>query len=466
VQKKLALEKLGVFDNFFALGANSVELVEMHRELRHLFPRDLPIVEIFKNPTISGLAHYLETGVVEAGVLAPAVDLASEAVLEPSIAPKDVVRIKEPPATIFMTGATGFLGGYVLKELLEQTQAQIYCLVRSNSTDDTQDRLRNRVQSLAVSQESSLERIKPVVGDLRQPRFGLTAVEYEDLAGRVDAIYHIGAEVNFVRDYSVLKPSTVIGTTEVLRFAAAVKTKALHHVSSMAVFGSPSYLALGRILESDPLSDGSGLTVGYFQTKWVAERLVMAARERGIPASIYRPPQIAGHSVTGECKVDDLLPLMIRGCIQLGSAPSLGSLPLELMPVDFVSRSIVQLSRNPQLLGKAFNLVSQEPITWDQMFEVIRSSGYAIQQAPYREWLDMLRAAPLENSLLQMLPFFERLDDNLLKSVPIDSENTRQGLNSNPIPYVEPALVIQRCVDYFSRIEFIPRPLPRRAQVV
>jgi len=192
----------------------------------------------------------------------------------------------------------------------------------------------------------------------------------------------------------------------------------------------------------------------------------MAARERGIPASIYRPPQIAGHSVTGECKLDDLLPLMIRGCIQLGSAPSLGSLPLELMPVDFVSRSIVQLSRNPQLLGKPFNLVSQEPITWDQMFEVIRSSGYAIQQAPYREWLDMLRAAPLENSLLQMLPFFERLDDNLLKSVPIDSENTRQGLNSNPIPYVEPALVIQRCVDYFSRIEFIPRPLPRRAQVV
>jgi thioester reductase-like protein len=281
----------------------------------------------------------------------------------------------------------------------------------------------------------------------------------------VDAIYHCGADVNFVRNYEELKPSTVVGTTEVLRLAAEGKTKPMHHVSSLAVFGSPSYFGRGRIYENDPLLNSWGLAVGYFQTKWVAERLVMVARERGIPTCIYRPGQIAGHSVTGDSKLNDLLPLLIRGCIQLGLAPRLDSLQLDMMPVDAVSRVIVQLSRRPQLLGKAFNLVAPQPLTWDQMFEVIGSSGYEIRRVPYGEWLDALRVAPPDNALLQMLPFFEKLDESLLQSVPIDAENMRQGLAGAELSMPEPDRLLRLYIDYFAHSAFIPAPSHRQAQV-
>ena len=70
---------------------------------------------------------------------------------------------------------------------------------------------------------------------------------------------------------------------EVLRLAARFKTKLVHHVSSLAVFGSPVYQGKAMIYEDDALAESRGLAVGYFQTKWVAERLVMIGRQRGIP---------------------------------------------------------------------------------------------------------------------------------------------------------------------------------------
>jgi hypothetical protein len=146
-------------------------------------------------------------------------------------------------------------------------------------------------------------------------------------------------------------------------------------------------------------------------------------------------------------------------------APRLDSLQLDLMPVDAVSRVIVQLSRRPQLLGKAFNLVAPRPLTWDQIFDVIGSSGYSVRRAPYHEWLHVLRTAPSDNALLQLLPFFEKLDESLLKSAPIDSENMRQGLAGAAPSMPEPDRLLRLYLDYFSRIEFIPPPLHRRAEV-
>ena len=83
-------------------------------------------------------------------------------------------------------------------------------------------------------------RVIPVAGDLRQPCFGLAVPQYDDLARQIDAIYHVGADVNFVRSYESVKPSTVAGTTEVLRLAGHGRAKPLHHVSSLAVSVAPS----------------------------------------------------------------------------------------------------------------------------------------------------------------------------------------------------------------------------------
>jgi thioester reductase-like protein len=80
--------------------------------------------------------------------------------------------------------------------------------------------------------------------------------------------------------------------------------------------------------------------LGYAQTKIVAEALVREAGRRGLPIAIYRPSLIAGDTGTGAFNADDLLTLLIRGCIRMGLAPDL-DWALDCEPVDVVSAGIL-----------------------------------------------------------------------------------------------------------------------------
>ncbi|MDM8563228.1 SDR family oxidoreductase [Candidatus Marithioploca araucensis] len=169
-------------------------------------------------------------------------DLKAEAILEPAIQfynplSKNLVE----PKSIFLTGATGFLGAYLLDELLHKTTANIYCLVRCNHFDEGQQRLQSHLQFYSLWKETFSSRIIPVVGDLSKPRFGLSEAQFSDLAGQIDIIYHNGAQVSFIRPYSALKAINVLGTIEILRLAGLIQTKPVHFISTLAVFLSKKY---------------------------------------------------------------------------------------------------------------------------------------------------------------------------------------------------------------------------------
>ncbi len=140
------------------------------------------------------------------------------------------------PHGILLTGATGFVGAYLLDELLEKTTADIYCLVRCSDTDAGKQRLKSHLQFYHLWQDKFCDRIIPLVGDLSQPFLGMSEAAFQQLASQIDIIYHNGAKVNSVSPYSQLKPPNVLGTQEVLRLASITKTKPVHFVSSVAVF--------------------------------------------------------------------------------------------------------------------------------------------------------------------------------------------------------------------------------------
>src|SRR5439155_6567999 len=139
--------------------------------------------------------------------------------------------------------------------------------------------------------------------------------------------------------------------------------KPVHFISTAAVFNSPRYDPTHIIPEDDPLNHCEELRIGYIESKWVAEKLVMEARSRGIPVSIYRPATVAGHSQTGVFNTNDFVLRVLKGCIELKQAPEI-HLPMYIAPVDYVSKAIVLLSLQPQLLGKAFNLIPSQPTDW------------------------------------------------------------------------------------------------------
>ena len=113
----------------------------------------------------------------------------------------------------------------------------------------------------------------------------------------------------------------------------------------------------GPLAEDDQLPLRQLVESGYVQSKWVAEKLALAARERGLPVAIYRVTRIWGHSATGAGNPDDFLFRLLKGCVQLGGAPDL-SFQANLVPVDYVARALVHLSGLPEAAGRVFHLSS------------------------------------------------------------------------------------------------------------
>jgi thioester reductase-like protein len=157
--------------------------------------------------------------------------------------------------------------------------------------------------------------------------------------------------------------------------------------------------------EDDLVGEPDALAHGYAQSKWVAEQLVATARDRGIPAAIYRPGRVIGHSKTGVWNTDDLACRAIRGSIELGVVPDID--PLDSMtPVDYVARAIVRISKSERAFThRAFHVIAPQYVLWRDLFDLMRRRGYALDVVPYREWRKRLSTAP-DNALAPLLPIF------------------------------------------------------------
>lgn len=379
--------------------------------------------------------------------------LNSDAILNPSIRPDALTRPTVEPGCILLTGATGFIGAFLLHELLQQTPANIYCLVRANSPESARNKLRNCLESYLLWQDDFESRLTPVMGDLSQPRLGFFEEKFHELANKIDVIYHNGAWVHHASPYSSLKATNVLGTQEVLRLACQIKPKPVHFISATSVFSDVDNSGVQVIREWDDIDNGQVPLGGYNQSKWVAEKLVTAARDRGLPVCIYRLGRVSGHSQTGVFNVNDFLYKLIIGCVQLGSVPD-AEMMLDIVPVDYASKAIVHLSKQHSW-GKAFHLVHPQPVSSNLFFEKLRLLGYPIQQLSYEEWHTQLlniaeRAS--EHSLYPLISLLPsknyQAQTSELSALKFDSQNTLNGLTGTAITC--PRIDDQLLSTYFS----------------
>ncbi|MCP4194288.1 MAG: NAD-dependent epimerase/dehydratase family protein [Planctomycetaceae bacterium] len=302
------------------------------------------------------------------------------------------VRRDEPAIAgkpdLLMTGATGFLGGYLLTELLNQCESNIHCLVRAGSRLAAESRIKAALERNDLWRPEFHQRVRVVVGDLGQKHFGVSSATYKKLIAETGKIIHNGAYVHHGLPYEQLKSVNVDGTRAAIEFACEAGVP-LHYVSSLSVFPSTPIASHSQYLESDPPGDVPAPSGGYNLSKWVAEHLVFQAAERGLDATIYRPGPISGHSETGEFNRDDFLQRLMQGYIQSGIAPD-GQLLLDILPVDYVGRAIAWLScqagSDESSKPVAYHLFHPQPVSSDLVFEACQNAGYTISRVSYQEW--------------------------------------------------------------------------------
>ena len=464
----LGLERIGVYDNFFDVGGHSLLSMQLVSQVEKMFQIEVPLQNFFETPTVAGLIEIIEAARQRGSsttMLDPsATDFDAETALDKTICAETEIDIHQvtDPSAVFLTGATGFLGAFLLYDLLLQTRADIYCLVRSSDVETGRKRLQNTLQSYSLWHESLSSRVIPIPGDLSQPFLGLSTEQFEAIARKIDAIYHNGAMVNFVYPYSTLKAPNVLGTQEILKLASHIYVKPVHYISTLSVFDSVSYAEKETIFEHDPLDSIEGILDGYSQSKWVAEKLVTIAHSRGIPVCIYRPGRISGHSQTGVWNTDDFVCRMIKGCIQLGSVPH-QDVMMDLTPVNYVSSAIAYLSQQQDSLGKAFHLINPYSAHWNDFVNLIRSFNYPLRRLSYDQWQAELiqRTINEDHALSPLLPLFlgPNLQEEEVEPQRFNCRNTSTSLKDTSIecPPVDAAL-LHTYFSYFIRSHFLEPP--------
>jgi len=383
----LRVERVAPHDNLVELGLHSLLGTRAVNRIKQEWKTPLPLRVLFERPTVAALAATIEAGGVpeepQAG-RGGRVDVVAEAVLDPAITPPAVPLPDQPdgPHRVLLTGATGYLGGALLERLLRTTACTVVCLVRSLDPAEGARRVRDAAAAAGRWDDAFADRIEVQPGNLAQQRFGLDPAEFDRLAGEVDEIYHLGAVVNILPAYRRVRPTNVAGTQEILRLAA-VRGTPVHAVSPAEVTDCADPGRRGR--EARLRDDPPHLYNGYIQSKWVADRILGRAQERGLPVVISRAARLVGSPQAGRWKLGDVVGDMARAAVHLGLVPDSDVL-LPVSTVDHVAAGIAALARTRGAAGGQYHLTCERPFRFADLAEALAERGYPVRTVPLQDW--------------------------------------------------------------------------------
>ncbi|KAL4068584.1 hypothetical protein V8B97DRAFT_1973578 [Scleroderma yunnanense] len=501
-------ETIPLDESFFDLGGHSILATRLIFEIRKQFIVEAPLGLVFAQPTISGLAPAIdalrepdfgiarqdsttpsETPIANGRSLPkelpiPAVEYGKDldnliSRLPPSYAPLPT-DFNTRPLTVFLTGATGYLGAFVLRDLLQRQERvqKVICLVRGATIDKALDRLRTSCSDRGVWDETwaTSGRLEVVVGDLGQDQFAMDKDSWSRVAAEADVILHNGALVHWVYPYEKLRAANVISTLTTMELASMTKQKFLVFVSSTSAIDTEHYVRLSDALsntqdghrgipENDDLEGARiGLKTGYGQSKWVSEKLLFEAGKRGLRGHIVRPGYVVGDSKTAVTNTDDFLWRLVKGCVQLGLVPDINN-TVNMVPVDHVARCTTLAAVTP-LPGTAFSvlhIVAKPLPTFNNMLSSLAEYGFPTRQCEYLVWRRELEKHVMEvqdNALFPLLHFV--LDDlpTSTKAPELDDSNISALLLSHPsdTPSTVSDELMGLYLAWLVRAGFLPSP--------
>lgn len=359
----LGLSGFDTDDDFLRSGGDSLSALTVTLRIREISGRPVSLADVYEHRTPAALATALRDGELrgrdtagadgrDRGAAAEeAAQMERDALLPPGLAALAERAAGEalvlPPRTVLVTGATGFVGARAVHRLLSTTRARVLCVIRARDDAHARARIVHTLRAQGLWDEALADRLDARAGDLGTPDFGWCRENWRQAAASCDAVLNVGAMVNFLLDYGAHRAANVTGTAEVLRFALSGRPKPLHHVSTLGVLDRQAYAAAGFLGEDFDPADAAVPASGYCRSKWVAERLLGAARRLGAPVTLYRLGEVMPAADNGVPNPRALTHLLLSASLRLGLRPDV-PMASDYTPVDeTAARLVAGLSEPP-----------------------------------------------------------------------------------------------------------------------
>jgi NAD(P)-dependent dehydrogenase (short-subunit alcohol dehydrogenase family) len=357
----------------------------------------------------------------------------------------------------FVTGATGFIGRHLVEELLRNRDGDIFVLVRAGSQD--------RLDKLIAERFGGSDRIKPVAGDLTEPKLGVGDDWIAEHKGKIDHFFHLAAVYDMTAADEVNERMNVQGTRNAVDLANALEAGTLHHTSSVAAAGL--YKGLFR---EDMFDEGQKLPSPYHRTKFESEKI--ARESTTVPWRVYRPAVVVGHSQTGEMDKIDGPYYFFKAIQKLRHwlpewvplvGPELGY--TNVVPVDFVARAMDHIAHQPGLDGQAFHLTSPKSQRSGAVLNTFARAAHAPQLGmrvdkrlldalPKGTFSMLMKLPPLKDVRRTLLADFgipEEVVEHVGFTAQFDTRDTERALAGTDIAVPDLDSYAEKLWDYWER---------------
>ncbi|RJE27113.1 polyketide synthase [Aspergillus sclerotialis] len=400
----VAAHSLDPESDFFAVGGNSMLLVELQRQIKARFDTEIPLVQLFEANTVQKMALLIKpsSDLSRTPTAVPPVSIDWEREIKlpdylqvPALVPPISKSTKRDGLHVVLTGATGFIGRALLQQLVaDPVVAIVHCIaVRSEST---------RRPPLVTAGKVIVH-----YGDLTLPRLGLSDAQATAIFNEADVVIHNGADVSFLKTYPTLRRTNVGATIELLQLALPRRVP-FHYVSTSAIANLAGTSTFPEVSSASftPPTDGSQ---GYLATKWASERILeQVNRKFDLPVWIHRPSSVTGEGSSPLDLMGNLLEFSRK--VHAVPVPEKSSWQgyLDFVPVEQVVRDIVCEVSKPadastlNQVHHIHHLGEQIPLDGIRQF-LEKVTGASYRTVPMGDWLKEAQEKGLDALLVEYL---------------------------------------------------------------
>ena len=403
MQKVLNVRQIGLNDNFFDLGCDSLKAIEFVSKA-HYEGIDFTLQDVFDHPTASELIHFMkEGGRYETTYQAEDFTaihrlLEKNKIDETSFSANSrkqnkrgiYYASKSPLGDTLITGATGWLGVHILDEFLSSETGHAYCLVRGADLADSLSRLNAALEDYFGDKYKDCDRISVICGDITEKV--IVDVPF-------DTIIHCAANVKHYGSWESSRDVNVKGTQNIIALAKE-KGARLLHISTASVSGVGFEKAAAipaAVFDETKLYIGQSLENVYLRSKFEAEAAVLQARLDGLDATVFRIGNLSNRRSDLRFQKnysENATLTRLKAFVDLGLyLDQMEMFPLEFSPVDDTAKAVIKLAQHPNADYSVFHVYNPRFVPFGNFVRAARAKGLNLKPVPLNEFIEALYEA-------------------------------------------------------------------------